>query len=52
MKILITGAGGFIGSHLTEKLVREGYNVKTMVEYNSLNSWDGLSNATPILRPF
>ena len=44
MKILVTGAIGFIGSHLTEKLVREGYDVKAMVEYNSLNSWDGLSN--------
>ena len=47
MKILVTGAGGFIGSHLTEKLVREGYNVKAMVEYNSLNSWGWLEQCDP-----
>jgi NAD dependent epimerase/dehydratase len=37
-KILITGAGGFIGSHLTERLVRLGYKVKAFFEYNSFNS--------------
>jgi len=37
-KILVTGAGGFIGSHLTEKLVRLGFNVKAFFEYNSFNS--------------
>ena len=37
-KILITGAEGFIGSHLTEALVRSGYDVKTFVLYNSFNS--------------
>jgi dTDP-glucose 4,6-dehydratase len=37
-KILVTGAGGFIGSHLTEKLVRLGYKVKAFFEYNSFNS--------------
>jgi dTDP-glucose 4,6-dehydratase len=37
-KILITGAGGFIGSHLTETLVRLGYRVKAFFEYNSFNS--------------
>ena len=32
--ILVTGAGGFIGSHLVELLVAKGYNVKTFVQYN------------------
>jgi dTDP-glucose 4,6-dehydratase len=41
-KILITGADGFIGSHLTEALVRAGYDVKAFVLYNSLNSWGWL----------
>ena len=35
-KILVTGAGGFIGSHLTELLVREGFDVRAFVHYNSL----------------
>lgn len=34
---LVTGADGFIGSHLTELLVREGYKVKAMIQYNSFN---------------
>lgn len=38
-KILVTGAEGFIGSHLTELLVNEGYDVKAMVQYNSFNNW-------------
>ena len=38
-KILITGAEGFIGSHLTELLVIEGYDVRAMVQYNSFNNW-------------
>ncbi|HSJ55110.1 MAG TPA: GDP-mannose 4,6-dehydratase, partial [Anaerolineae bacterium] len=33
--VLITGAGGFIGSHLTERLVREGAQVRAFVRYNS-----------------
>lgn len=36
-KVLITGAGGFIGSHLTERLVAEGAHVTALVHYNSLN---------------
>ena len=41
-KILITGADGFIGSHLTEALVRKGYDVRAFVMYNSFNSWGWL----------
>ncbi len=41
-KILITGAGGFIGSHLIELLVKEGFQVKTFVRYNSKNNWGWL----------
>ena len=41
-KILVTGADGFIGSHLTEELVRRGCNVRAFVYYNSFNSWGWL----------
>lgn len=41
-KILVTGADGFIGSHLTEALVRRGYEVRAFVHYNSFNSWGWL----------
>lgn len=41
-KILVTGADGFIGSHLTEALVRAGYDVRAFVLYNSFNSWGWL----------
>ena len=44
-KILITGAGGFIGSHLTELLVKEGYHVKAFIRYNSRNNWGWLENS-------
>lgn len=44
-KVLVTGADGFIGSHLTEHLVREGYDVKAFVLYNSFNSWGWLDHA-------
>lgn len=40
--VLVTGAGGFIGSHLVELLVSEGYNVKAFVHYNSWNKWGWL----------
>jgi NAD dependent epimerase/dehydratase len=42
MKLLVTGADGFIGSHLTEALVRAGHDVRAFVLYNSFNSWGWL----------
>ncbi|HTF82078.1 MAG TPA: NAD-dependent 4,6-dehydratase LegB [Cytophagales bacterium] len=42
MKVLVTGADGFIGSHLTEKLLDLGYEVTAFVYYNSFNSWGWL----------
>lgn len=42
MKVLVTGADGFIGSHLTEELVKRGYQVKAFVYYNSFNNWGWL----------
>ena len=44
-KILITGADGFIGSHLTEHLVRLGHDVRAFVMYNSFNSWGWLDSS-------
>ena len=41
-KILVTGSDGFIGSHLTEELLRQGYSVKAFVYYNSFNNWGWL----------
>lgn len=41
-KVLVTGAGGFIGSHLTEELVKIGADVKALVHYNSRNDWGKL----------
>lgn len=45
-KVFVTGADGFIGSHLTEELVRKGYDVKAFVYYNSFNNW-GWLDITP-----
>lgn len=42
--VLVTGADGFIGSHLTELLVREGYRVKALSQYNSFNFWGWLED--------
>tara|TARA_B100000795_G_C22778706_1_gene431222 strand:- start:728 stop:1705 length:978 start_codon:yes stop_codon:yes gene_type:complete len=44
-KILITGSAGFIGSHLVEKCVELGYDVKAFTHYNSKNSWGWLDNS-------
>ncbi|MGB9080289.1 MAG: NAD-dependent 4,6-dehydratase LegB [Desulfuromonadaceae bacterium] len=44
-KILITGADGFIGSHLAEELVRRGHDVRAFVFYNSFNSWGWLEQS-------
>lgn len=46
-RTLITGAGGFIGSHLTEALVRSGRTVRALVRYNSSNSWGWLDSLSP-----
>ena len=43
-KVLVTGADGFIGSHLTEELVKKGYHVKAFAYYNSFNSWGWLDS--------
>ena len=43
-KVLITGADGFIGSHLTEALVKQGYDVRAFVYYNSFNSYGWLDS--------
>jgi NAD dependent epimerase/dehydratase len=48
--VLITGADGFIGSHLTEELVRQGYKVRAFVLYNSFNSWGWLDQCSPELK--
>jgi NAD dependent epimerase/dehydratase len=44
-RVLVTGADGFIGSHLTEHLVRSGIDVRAFVLYNSFNSWGWLDEA-------
>ena len=49
-KILITGSDGFIGSHLTEALVRAGHSVRAFVMYNSFNSWGWLDQSPKDIR--
>lgn len=49
-KILITGSDGFIGSHLTEALVRAGHSVRAFVMYNSFNSWGWLDQSPNDIR--
>ncbi len=44
MKVLVTGADGFIGSHLTESLLAKGYNVRALAQYNSFNYWGWLED--------
>lgn len=48
--ILITGADGFIGSHLVEAAVADGYKVRAFVLYNSFNSWGWLEQLTPEIK--
>jgi len=43
--VLVTGAGGFIGSHLTERLVELGFNVTAFIKYNSKNNWGWLEKS-------
>ncbi len=43
-KVLVTGADGFIGSHLTENLLEKGYDVKAFTMYNSFNTWGWLDS--------
>jgi NAD dependent epimerase/dehydratase len=45
MKILVTGAAGFIGSHLVEHLVKEGHQVRAFIRYNSKSSWGWLDTS-------
>ncbi|MBI3534468.1 MAG: SDR family NAD(P)-dependent oxidoreductase [Deltaproteobacteria bacterium] len=49
-KVLVTGADGFIGSHLTEALIREGCHVRAFVFYNSFNSWGWLDHLPKEIR--
>jgi NAD dependent epimerase/dehydratase len=49
-RTLVTGAGGFIGSHLVELLVRRGARVRAMVHYNSRNDWGHLEHLAPDVR--
>jgi dTDP-glucose 4,6-dehydratase len=49
-KVLVTGADGFIGSHLCERLVRDGHQVRALVYYNSLGTWGWLDSLDPGLK--
>lgn len=43
-KVCVTGADGFIGSHLTQMLLKQGYNVRALAQYNSFNDWGWLED--------
>ncbi|MGO4547470.1 NAD-dependent 4,6-dehydratase LegB [Paenibacillus sp. 2TAB23] len=49
-KVLVTGADGFIGSHLTEALIRRGYEVRAFTMYNSFNTWGWLDQCAEDVR--
>lgn len=49
-RVLVTGAAGFIGSHLVERLVREGHKVRAYVHYNSRNDWGNLELVDPAVK--
>lgn len=49
-KVLVTGADGFIGSHLAEALVLRGCDVRSFVQYNSFNSWGWLDHTAPEIK--
>ncbi|MCG2715324.1 MAG: NAD-dependent 4,6-dehydratase LegB [Candidatus Marinimicrobia bacterium] len=51
MKVLVTGSGGFIGSHLAEKCIEKGYTVRAFVRYNSNNRW-GWLDSSPYKKDF
>lgn len=44
-KVLVTGSGGFIASHLAQRLVQQGAQVRAMVHYNSMGTWGWLDQA-------
>jgi dTDP-glucose 4,6-dehydratase len=50
VRVVVTGAGGFIGSHLTEELARRGAKVRALVHYNSRGHWGFLEDADPTLK--
>lgn len=49
-RILVTGADGFIGSHLTETLIQQGHSVRAFCHYNSFNSWGWIDSFTQELK--
>lgn len=50
VRVVVTGAGGFIGSHLSEELARRGAKVRALVHYNSRGHWGFLEETDPVLR--
>ena len=50
MKIFISGASGFIGSHLVEQLVKKGHKVKALCPYNIENSWGWIDTFEPKIK--